>query len=55
MAMKAAEHELDILLSTGMSNLSDIEKALDIFLKGKISREEPTIMHWQVLSHLKMN
>ena len=45
MAMKAAEHELDILLSTGMSNLSDIEKALDIFLKGKISREKVTIMH----------
>ena len=45
MAREAGRRELEVLLSTGMSNLNDIEKALDIFLGEKISRDRITIMH----------
>lgn len=45
MAKKAYENNLDIYLSTGMSEISEIQDALDIFLKEDISMEKIIILH----------
>lgn len=45
MAKKANQKALSVLISTGMSDLDDIENALEIFLRENISKDNITIMH----------
>ena len=45
MAQMAAKQELSVLISTGMSDLNDIENALGIFIGANISKNDITIMH----------
>jgi len=45
MAAAAASHHLPVYLSTGMSNLGEVEAALQLFLLAGIKREEVTLLH----------
>ncbi len=42
---KIASKKLPVILSTGMSNLSDVEQALDVLLNGGLRREIITLLH----------
>ena len=44
MANVAATHKLEVLLSTGMSSINDIEEALNVFIERIVSKSEITIM-----------
>jgi N,N'-diacetyllegionaminate synthase len=42
---KIAQKRLPAILSTGMSNLTDVEKALDVLLKNGLIRDQITLLH----------
>ena len=45
MAQSAFQHNLPVYMSTGMSTLSEIEAAMNVFLSCGVSRSNITIMH----------
>ena len=45
MATNAANGQLPVYLSTGMSTLGEVEAALEIFLKAGLSRDSITLLH----------
>ncbi len=42
---KIAQKGLPVILSTGMSNLTDVEQALDVLLSNGLSRNQITLLH----------